>query len=159
VRAVKPRSTPPKTHLDPEMAKLRAAIVAVPNTCEGQLRAGVFAHISEIKNRRLLVVDEQKGSAAGFPNFYHDSNLKTMKIKGVPELDSMPSCQGTFNLPAMHFPKIKKGKICDIEATGLFLPYGTKTGWEWAREETIIMKHSKMTKQIRRQIVNRRLFV
>jgi hypothetical protein len=26
--------------------------------------------------------------------------------------------------------KIKKGKIYDIEATGLALPYGTKTGWE-----------------------------
>ena len=25
---------------------------------------------------------------------------------------------------------IKKGKIYDIEATGLVLPYGTKTGWE-----------------------------
>jgi hypothetical protein len=35
-----------------------------------------------------------------------------------------------FNMPAVHFFKIKKGKIYDIEATGLVLPYGTKTGWE-----------------------------
>jgi len=100
----------------------------VPNTCGGKQSAGVFAHTSEIKNRRLLVVDEREGSAMGFSSFYHDSKLKTMKIRGVPELDRMPACQGIFNLPALHFCEIKKGKNCGSEATGLVLPYGTKTG-------------------------------
>jgi hypothetical protein len=113
-----------------ELEKLTKAIAAVPNTCEGQISAGIFAYITEIKNRRLLVIDEQKGLAVGFSNFYHDSKLKTMKVKGVPGLDSVPAYQGTFNMPAMHFFKIKKGKIYDIEATGLSVPYGTKTGWE-----------------------------
>jgi len=45
-------------------------------------------------------------------------------------MDSVPSYQGLFNMPAIHFFKIRKGKIYDIEATGLVLPYGTKTGWE-----------------------------
>jgi len=45
-------------------------------------------------------------------------------------MDTVPSCQGVFNMPAMHFFKIKKGKIYDIEATGLGEAYGTKTGWE-----------------------------
>jgi hypothetical protein len=53
-----------------------------------------------------------------------------MKLKGVPGLEEVPAYQGTFNMPAMHIFKIKKGKIYDIEATGLVLPYGTKTGWE-----------------------------
>jgi hypothetical protein len=53
-----------------------------------------------------------------------------MKLKGIPGIDSVPSYQSVFNMPAMHFFKIKKGKIYDIEATGLILPYGTKTGWE-----------------------------
>ena len=81
-------------------------------------------------NRRLLVIDEQKGLAVGFSNLYHDSKLKNMKLKGVPGVESVPAFQGTFNMPAIHFFKIRKGKICDIEATGLVLPYGTKTGWE-----------------------------
>lgn len=120
---------PPST-VDPEMMKLAKALSAVPNTCEGQITAGVWAYISEIRNRRLLVIDEQKGLAVGFSNLYHDSKLKTMKLKGVPGVDSVPAYQGTFNMPAIHFFKIKKGKIYDIEATGLVLPYGTKTGWE-----------------------------
>ena len=128
--AAKPQTPPAQPPGDPEMAKLGMAIAAAPNTCEGQRSAGVFAYITEIRNRRLLVIDEQKGLAVGFSNFYHDSKLKTMKLKGVPGLDSVPSYQGVFNMPAMHFFKIKKGKINDIEATGLVLPYGTKTGWE-----------------------------
>ena len=78
----------------------------------------------------LVVADEQKGLAVGFSNFYHDSKLKTMKLKGIPGVESVPSYQGVFNMPAIHFFKIKKGKIYDIEATGLVLPYGTKSGWE-----------------------------
>ena len=124
------RQFPPPGDVDPEMAKLERALAAAPNTCEGQISAGVWAYISEIKNRRLLVIDEQKGLAVGFSNFYHDSKLKTMELKGIPGLESVPSFQGTFNMPAVHFFKIKRGKIYDIEATGLVLPYGTKTGWE-----------------------------
>jgi hypothetical protein len=121
---------PPPGSIDPEMAKLRRALALAPNTCEEQISAGVWAYITEIRNRRLLVVDEQKGLAVGFSNFYHDSKLKAMKLNGIPGVESVPSYQGTFNMPAMHFFKIKKGKIYDIEATGLVLPYGTKTGWE-----------------------------
>jgi len=125
-----PRNFAPPETIDPEMMKLAKALSMVPNTCEGQITAGVWGYISEIRNRRLLVIDEQKGLAVGFSNLYHDSKLKTMKLKGVPGVDSVPAYQGTFNMPAIHFFKIKKGKIYDIEATGLVLPYGTKTGWE-----------------------------
>ena len=121
---------PPPGPIDPEMMKLGMALAAAPNTCGAQISAGVWAYITEIRNRRLLVIDEQKGLAVGFSNLYHDSKLKVMKLKGIPGMDSVPSYQGLFNMPAIHFFKIKKGKIYDIEATGLVLPYGTKTGWE-----------------------------
>jgi hypothetical protein len=121
---------PPPAAGDSEMAKLGMALAAAPNTCEGQISAGVWAYITEIKNRRLLVIDEQKGLAVGFSNFYHDSKLKVAKLKGIPSMESVPSYQGVFNMPAIHFFKIKKGKIYDIEATGLVEPYGAKTGWE-----------------------------
>jgi len=121
---------PPEGTVDMEMANLGRALAAAPNTCSEQISAGVWAYISDIKNRRLLVIDEQRGLAVGFSNLHHDSKLKTMKLKGIPGLDSVPSYQGLFNMPAIHFFKIKKGKIYDIEATGLVLPYGTKTGWE-----------------------------
>ena len=49
------------------------APAAAPNTCEGQISAGVWAYISDIINRRLLVIDEQKGLSVGFSNLHHDS--------------------------------------------------------------------------------------
>jgi hypothetical protein len=52
------------------------------------------------------------------------------KLKGIPGMDTVPSYQGVINMPAIHFFKIKKGKIYGIEATLLVEPYGTKTGWE-----------------------------
>ena len=128
----KPESKPKPVELNPsaggdsEMMKLGMAIASAPNTCEGQISAGVFSYISEIRNRRLLVIDEQKGLAVGFSNLCHDSKLKTVKINGV----EMPSYQGLFNMPAMHIFKIRNGKIHEIEATGLVLPYGITTGWE-----------------------------
>jgi hypothetical protein len=71
------------------MATLGMAIAAAPNTCEGQISAAVFAYVTEIRNRRLLIVDEQKGLAVGFSNFYRDSKLKTMKLKGIKGVDSV----------------------------------------------------------------------
>jgi hypothetical protein len=116
--------------IDPQMESMMKAMSAMPRTCTEQISTGTFAYITDIKNRRLVVADEQKGIAVGISMFYHDSKLKTMKLKGVPGTDTVPAFQGAFNLPAMHFFKIKKGKIYDIEATGISLPYGTKSGWE-----------------------------
>jgi hypothetical protein len=54
----------------------------------------------------------------------------TLILKGIPGMETVPSYQGLFNMPAIHFFKIKKGKIYDIEANGMVEPYGVKTGWE-----------------------------
>jgi hypothetical protein len=120
---------------DPEMEKMMKALAEMgpwANTCEGQLSTGTFAYITEIRNRRVLIADEQKGLAVGFSMFYHDSSLKEFDYKGPngEVIARRPSYQGAFNLPAMHIYKIKRGKIYDIEAIGFTLPYGTKSGWE-----------------------------
>jgi len=112
------------------LSDLGRAVLAAPNTCAGQISAGVWGYMSAIKNRRLVVIDEQKGLAVGCSVLNHDAKLKTMKLKGVPGLESVPSVQLLFNMPSMHFFKIKKGKIYEIEDIGVSVPYGTKSGWE-----------------------------
>jgi hypothetical protein len=136
----KPRSPKAKpaaanTQPDPQLEKIMKEIAAAgpwANTCEGQLSTGTFAYITEIRNRRVFIADEQKGLVVGFSMFYHDSSLKEFDYKGPDGkvIAKRPSYQGTFNLPAMHVFKIKKGKIHDIEAIGFTMPYGTKSGWE-----------------------------
>ena len=119
----------PITATDPETKKMMEAMAKMPKSCEGQISTGAFTYITDIKNRRVEIADEQTGLVVGFSMFWHRSDVKTVKVKNVPGVDEMPSYQGTFNLPAMHIYKIKKGKIYDIEAIGFTLPYGTK-GWQ-----------------------------
>jgi hypothetical protein len=138
-RAPKPKPAPkegePAPKPNPEMEKMMKAMAAMgpwASTCEGQLSTGTFSYITEIRNRRVLIADEQKGLAVGFTMFYHDSSLKEYDYKGPNGeiIGKRLSYQGAFNLPAMHIYKVKKGKIYDIEAIGFTLPYGTKSGWE-----------------------------
>jgi hypothetical protein len=121
-----PKATPPGV---PTAAKSNP-MAAMPRDCTGQISAGVFAYITEIQPRRLVVADVQKGLAVGFSMFQHDGHLKTLPIKGVPGVDSMPGFTQQFNFPSFHIFKIRKGKIYEIEAIGASLPYGAKAEWE-----------------------------
>lgn len=124
-----PEGTAPPQDVDPELAEMMARMAAMPGDCEGQISTGTFAYITDIKERRLLVADVQKGLAVGFSMFWHRGHLKEMPIKGVEGIESVPAFAGTFNLPAVHFFKIRNGRIYDIEAIGFMLPYGVKSGW------------------------------
>jgi hypothetical protein len=125
-----PFAKQPGAKIDPEQEKMMKAMAAMPRDCTGQISTGTFAYITEIQPRRLVVADVQKGLAVGFSMFRHDGSLKTLPIKGVPGIDSMPGFTMQFNFPSMHIFKIRKGQIYEIEALGASLPYGAKTGWE-----------------------------
>lgn len=114
---------------DPEFAEIMERMAAMPFDCEGQISTGTFAYITDIKERRVLVADVQKGLAVGFSMFWHRGHLKEMPIKGVEGMESVPAFAGTFNLPAVHFFRIKNGMIYEIEAIGFMMPYGVKSGW------------------------------
>jgi hypothetical protein len=114
---------------DPETKKMLELMAKMPQDCEGQISTGAFTYITDIKSRRVAVADEQNGLVVGFSMFWHRSDIKEYQVKNVPGVDKAASFQGTFNLPAMHIYKVKKGKIYDIEAIGFTVPYGTK-GWE-----------------------------
>jgi hypothetical protein len=61
--------------------------------------------------------------------FQHRGGVRSIKIQGLPGVDVIPM-GGTSNLQAGEIFKIRAGKIYDIEAMGVSLPYGTKSGWE-----------------------------
>lgn len=62
--------------------------------------------------------------------FQHRGAVHTIKIKGVPGVDTVQMNGGTPNLQAGEIFKIRSGKIHEIEAMGTSLPYGTKSLWE-----------------------------
>jgi hypothetical protein len=96
--------------------------------CEKQISSGVFSYITEIKPRRMVVADVQKGLAVGFSMFRHDGTRRPPKA-GATGAGNQKG-YGQFNLVAMHIYKIRNGKLYEIEAPGAVLPYDTKTGWE-----------------------------
>jgi hypothetical protein len=121
---VLPEKGPDGGPLNPAMAKLLAL------GCEASMNTGAWVYITKIEPRRVLIVDEQKGLVFAFPMFVHRGKVRSMKIVGVPGVDSIPINFGPINMEAVAIFKIRGGKIHEIEASGFLLPYGSKTGWE-----------------------------
>jgi hypothetical protein len=99
-------------------------------TCSDQLSTGVMSYITDINNRRIFAVDEEKGLLFAFSIFRHDGSPKVMKIIGVPGITERKNDYGPFDLPAAHIFKIRNGKIYEIEAMGYMAGHGIKNGWE-----------------------------
>jgi hypothetical protein len=100
-------------------------------SCMAQIDSQVLNFITRLWQRRLTVIDEQKGLVFSFPMFQHRGGVRSIKIQGVPGGDVIPmGGGGTSNLQAGEIFKIRGGKIHEIEAMGTSLPYGTKSPWE-----------------------------
>ncbi|MBN1934375.1 MAG: hypothetical protein JW934_06905 [Anaerolineae bacterium] len=95
-----------------------------------QMSCRNLSYITRIRPRRLIIVDEELGLVYGFPVFVHRGNVRTIKIVGVPGVDTIPIPFGPINLQAGEIFKISGGQIHEIEANGCLLPYGVKSGWE-----------------------------
>jgi hypothetical protein len=122
------------TNKPPDPATVSLARLAMARVdalgCRDQTSSGNLSYITRIRPRRLLIVDEEKGLVFGFPMFVHRGNVRSVKIVGVPGVDSLPKEFGPINLQAGEIFKIRGGKIHEIEANGFLLPYGSKGGWE-----------------------------
>lgn len=99
-------------------------------TCSAQIDTQSVSYITKIQPRRLLIIDEELGIVYGFPMFIHRGDIRTIKIVGVPGVDTILRDYHPFNLLAAEMFKIRSGKIHEIEALGAVLPYMTKNGWE-----------------------------
>ncbi len=100
-------------------------------TCSDQLSTGVMSYISDITDRRVFAVDEEKGLVFAFSIFRHTGEPEMIKVKGPDgKVEERPNSFGKFDLPAAHIYKIRNGKIYEIEAIGYMGDSGLTTGWE-----------------------------
>lgn len=99
--------------------------------CSAQISTGTFNYIKRIEPRRVEIADVETGLVFGLSQFRHPMTEKSLKITGVPGVDSVDmSMFKPFDLPAAHIFKIRDGKIHEIEAMGFTMPYNSPTGWE-----------------------------
>jgi hypothetical protein len=98
--------------------------------CAAQLDTRVMSYIKRIEPRRVEIADVETGLVFGLSQFRHPMEEKSLKIVGVPGVDSVDMAFKPFDLPAAHIFKVSGGKIHEIEALGFTMPYNSKTGWE-----------------------------
>lgn len=106
------------------MARIDACGVRTQMSCH------VLDYITRIRPRRLLIVDEELGLVFAFPRFVHRGDVQTVEITGVPGVGRLSRPIGPFTLQAGEIFKIRAGRIHEIEAAGIALPYGIGTGWD-----------------------------
>ncbi len=98
--------------------------------CRDQMFTRTFSYIKRIEPRRVEIADVETGLVFGLSQFRHPMEEKSLKIVGVPGVESIPMDYKPFDMPAMHIYKISGGKMHEIEAMGVVMPYNSPTGWE-----------------------------
>lgn len=110
--------------------QLRLAMARVDACgCAAQMSSHILEYITRIRPRRLLVVDEELGLVFALPMFVHRGNVQSVRIRGVPGVDVIERKIPPFNLQAGEIFKIRGGRIHEIEANGVVLPYLSNNGW------------------------------
>jgi hypothetical protein len=100
--------------------------------CRDQINTHTFDYITRIEPRRVEIADPETGLVFGLSQFRQPMKEKFVKIVGVPDVQKVDLNIKPFDLPAAHIFKISDGKIHEVEAMGIVIPYDSKTGWESA---------------------------
>jgi hypothetical protein len=98
--------------------------------CRDQINTHTFDYITRIEPRRVEIADPETGLVFGLSQFRQPMEQKFVKIVGVPDVRKVDLNINPFDLPAAHIFKIQGGKIHEVEAMGVVMPYNSKTGWE-----------------------------
>jgi hypothetical protein len=98
--------------------------------CAANIDSQILSYITRIQSRRPLVVDEERGLVFTFPMFVTKGDVSFIDIQGVPGVRRIPIAFGAGNRMAAEVFKIRGGRIYEIEAMGLPLPYLAHSGWD-----------------------------
>lgn len=97
--------------------------------CADGMNSGNFQVITAIKPRRVLVVDEELGLTFGVYMFQH-KGLTQITMKDGSKRDAPYFVGQPVTMPMAEVFKIANGKIREVEAIGVQIPYGVGPGWE-----------------------------
>ena len=103
----------------------------VARDCKGQMSSRRFAYIDSIDNRRIFAVDPDQGLAMGFSHFRQSMRRGPQRMVAADGTEIMwEERREPYDLPAAHIFRITGDEIHEVEAIGIFVPYGSPTGWE-----------------------------
>jgi hypothetical protein len=98
-------------------------------SCEKQLDTHLFEYITPIRPRRYVTVDEQKGLVLGVFMFNTPGMIRSVEVPGVGKVDESAAATRPFSEEVAELFKIQDGKIHDVLAVMVTLPFGATSGW------------------------------
>jgi len=101
-----------------------------PSGCRDGFNSGATKYIQEVDPRRYLVVNEEKGLVFGVFMFRHPGTLLEYDSPGRGKVKFIEAALNPMDVVVAELFKVRDGKITDIEAQMVSLPYRSDTGWD-----------------------------
>lgn len=98
-----------------------------------QVDSGYFSYMDDVRDRRVVAVDESRGLVMLVVVFDHSARKRSVEVKGVGEVELPAYHQVPNSVLIAEVFKVRNGLIEHIEAVLEFVPYGMRTGWEVPR--------------------------
>lgn len=88
-----------------------------------------FTYITKVRNRRFLIVDEERGFVWGIVVFDVPGNITKIDVPGAPIELNIPQVLNARCVLIAEVFKIVNGLIREIEALMVNVPFGSPSGW------------------------------
>lgn len=130
------------TPFDPNCTRMENGFVTANNpagnpmqkmTCGQQFDTGFSTFITHVRERRFPIVDEERGLVYAIIFFDHAGAVRTVKMTNGTTFNVPPPYDTPYTFLIGELFKIKNGKILQIEAVLLPVPYGMPSGWGGAQ--------------------------
>jgi hypothetical protein len=95
-----------------------------------QISTGFFEYITEIRDRRYPVIDEERGLVLGIVFFEHPGHLTHVEVKGAGTVELRPFAKRPNSALIFELFKVEAGQITAVEAMLELFPYGMRSGWD-----------------------------
>jgi hypothetical protein len=133
------KATDKHTPFDKDCQRIENGVITANNpkgttdiqrmSCGAQFATGFSKIITHVQDRRFPVVDEERGLVYGIVRFDHAGTSKTTVWNDGKEHPVNTPFDEPFSFLIGELFKIKDGKIAQIEALVLNVPYGMPAGW------------------------------
>ena len=95
--------------------------------CREQFETGFFRFVTRIRDRRFLVVDQERGLVLTFVFFDHAGNIPTVTLTDGRTIPIGVTRPWTWEIAELF--KVENGLLRQIEAVVREAPYGMNSGW------------------------------
>lgn len=97
-------------------------------SCKEAFALGFYHDDTRLRDRRYMVIDRERGLVYAADEFDHDASVRSYQLKNGKTVTVTRTAPWTWMTHEI-FQINKDGKISQVEAVLLGVPYGTRPGW------------------------------